>query len=413
MLVTATSSVMATQVQLTLKNGKVISGELVSQNSTTVILKVVGIETRYDRNTIDKFEEILTPTQEYENRRAKLKDDDLEGRYKLASWLYEEEAYNQAEKELISLNKDFPQDTRVPLLLKIVRSKRRLKTDSGSNDRVVTTPTRPKTVVTPAPKITTNNPPTKPSNNEPAYATPLVPEGTELLTQEQIDVLKVYEVNLNYRPRVVFKRSDLEEFLTKYVGKENIPSTRSQRDRFLNRLEGYQQLDIMFKVKAREFYSKAQIPKDPEVFKEFKTLHRTYILNRCATSECHGGDEARGIFLFNRRPGATPDQIVYTNFYILNNYSATKDGQQYDMIDRASPERSLLLQFGMMSQDTVFPHPPVRGLKPAFLRGAEDRQYNTIRRWIQSLFSPTPDYGIDYKVSNTTPVIQPAITPGQ
>jgi hypothetical protein len=194
------------------------------------------------------------------------------------------------------------------------------------------------------------------------------------------------------------------------VGVNDVPQNKQDRDYFLNRLNGYQQLDVMFKARARDFYGKARVLGDPEVFKEFKIIHRTYILNRCATSDCHGGSEAHGIYLFNLRPGARPDDVVYTNFFILNSYTASKAGKRFDMIDREDPDRSLLLQFGMRPDDAVYPHPPVRKIQPAFLKGKEDRQYMVIRNWIQSLYSPTPDYGVDYKLPGTQSTPLPAET---
>lgn len=396
--------VVAEEVQLTLNNGKVIHGELISQTSQTVLLNVVGVETRYKCSTIKQIKKILTPQQEYEAKRAQLKDDDLEGRYKLASWLYyEKKAYNLAEKELVSLKKAFPKDQRIPLLLKIVRNKKAFQNNDSA--RAPVKPVRPKS---PIKASVTSSPTTTPkSNTAGGYTVALAPEPAELLTEDQINLLKVYEVNLSYRPNIRFKRKDLEDFLKANVGVTDVPQNKAQRDYFLNRMEGYQQLDIIFKAKARRFYGKARVLGDPEVFKKFKTIHRTYIQNRCATSDCHGGKEARGIFLFNRRPGARPDDVVYTNFFILNQYVASKNGKQYDMIDRADPQRSLLLQFGMPPEDAVFPHPQVRGMQPAFRRGTEDRQYITILNWIRSLYSPAPDYGVTYSPSAASPTDTP------
>ena len=406
-------AVSAVEVELTLNNGTVITGELVSKNSQNVIVKVAGLETRYSLSNIKKYEEILTPVQEYEKKRSELKDDDLEGRYKLASWLYQEKkALDLAEKELVSLNKDFPKDQRVPLLLRIVRSKRTLQADDARSP--ASTTVRKVTPVTPVtPKITQTTPstnPRSPQSNQPQYTNGIITVPQTALTDEQIDLIKVYEVNLNQRPRVMIKRSDLEDFVKTNLGKEGVPENRRDKERFL-RMEGYEQLAVFFRAKARDFYGKARVLGDPEVFNEFKIIHRTYIMNRCATTDCHGGTEARGIYLFNRRPGLTPDQIVYTNFYILNSYGATKAGTRYDMIDRADPQRSLLLQFGMNPEDAIFPHPPVRGMQAAFTRGQEDRQYITIRNWIQSLYSPAPEYGIEYQAPVATPTTQAPQTP--
>ena len=408
MLLMTCNMVMAVEAQITLNNGKVIRGEFVSKNKDTIILKVVGIDTRYDNANIKSFKRILTLDQEYQAKREQLKDDDLEGRYQLASWLYsEKKAYNQAEKELLSLQKMFPKDTRVPLLLKIVHNKQTLQGNDSAKARDKTT--RIKTTPAKAPIKTRARPHATPAGK--TYQSTVIPMPSELLTEDQINLLKVYEVNLNLEPKIIFKRTDLSDFLKSFIGMDGVPQNKSDRNYFLNKLDGYQQLDVIFKAKAREFYSKARVLGDPQVFKAFKTIHRTYILNRCATSACHGGKEARGIFLFNRRPGAHPDDVVYTNFYILNSYAASKSGKQYDMIDRVAPDRSLLLQFGMRAEDSVFPHPPIRNMQPAFLKGQDDAQYRMIRNWIQSLYAPTPEYGINYAVPRSTKqVVSPVET---
>lgn len=392
MLFLASGTLLAVDVELTLLNDKTIHGKLVSDNEKGVTLKIVGIETHFERDKIKSIKKLLTVAQQYESQKAQLKEDDLEGRYKLASWLYNKQAYDLAEKEILSIQKAFPKDNRIPLLLRLVKNKRTLKANRP------VTPAKPSVASQPRPK---NN--TKSKNDNLQVATPsnIVGKQDDLLNDDQINLLKVYEINLKNKPNIRFKRKDLEDFLTAYQGEEYVPNSRSKRNTFLNQKSGYQQLDLLFKTHARDFYGKAQILGHPEVFRNFRTIHRTYILNRCATTACHGGENAQGIFLFNRRPKASADQIVYTNFYILNAFSAGKSGVQYDMIDRVSSERSLLLQFGLPRDEANFPHPPVRGMKPAFNRGKNDRQYKLMNNWIQSLYSPTPDYGIDYQVIGT------------
>ena len=386
----ATGTLLAIDVELTLLNDKIIYGELVSENKQAVTLKIMGIETHYKRDQIKSIKKLLTLAEQYESKKAQLKEDDLEGRYKLASWLYNKQAYDLAEKEILSLQKAFPKDNRIPLLLRLVKSKRTLIKANESTSAV-----KPPAVSQQTPQTSTEQPADLPSR----YTSKKVGEQNNLLTDEQINLIKVYEVNLSNKPNIRFKRQDLEDFLEAYQGQEYVPDNRSRKNDFLNKKSGYQQLEVLFKTHARDFYSKATILGDPEAFKNFKIIHRTYILNRCATSACHGGENAQGIYLFNRRPGASADQIVYTNFYILNSYSASKSGTQYDMIDRSETDRSLLLQFGLPRDEAVFAHPPVRGMRPAFNRAKEDRQYKMVSDWIKSLYSPAPDYGIDYQLS--------------
>ncbi len=82
---------------------------------------------------------------------------------------------------------------------------------------------------------------------------------------------------------------------------------------------------------------------------------------------------------------------MYTNFYILHKY-ANKDGR---MIDRTKPEESLLLQYGLPREMTNTPHPDVPGWRPRFT-SKSDRLYEQYRAFIDSLWQPTPDYGITY-----------------
>ncbi len=392
----------ATTVELKMTNGRVIRGSLVSESPQVVTISIAGIHSRFDRAKIQSIKRFDSVAQEYKKQRDALENDDLEGRYKLVSWLYyKKQAYTLAIKELQSLKADFPDDPRIPLLLKVVKNKQSLQATPASKAPTVSRkqPTPKKVFTKPTKTITSK--PNSTSRVKQKFTTPL-------LSDEQINLLKVWEVNFSNRPRIVFKPKDLRDFLEQYAGQDKVPSTTRSKKQFLNQLKGYQQLRVLFDAKARDYYPKAKIVKDPEVFQQFKAIHRKYILNRCATNDCHGNPEAPGIVLFNKASGRHPAPLAYTNFYILSQYKTTRNGKIFDMIDRESPERSLLLQFGLATGDAEFPHPSVRSRTgPAPFKGKNDLFYRQIHGWISSLLSPAPDYGIDYEVPQNTPPSTP------
>jgi hypothetical protein len=86
------------------------------------------------------------------------------------------------------------------------------------------------------------------------------------------------------------------------------------------------------------------------------------------------------------------------------------------MIDRAHPEDSLLLQYGLPRNEAKVPHPDVQGFRPAFRRGRDDTKYQAIARWIGSsllIDAPlTPDYGIQYDPPTGADVAAAASTKG-
>jgi hypothetical protein len=93
----------------------------------------------------------------------------------------------------------------------------------------------------------------------------------------------------------------------------------------------------------------------------FKTkIYYPYVLGYCATANCHGGANAKGLFLFTKDHAS--DSTVYTNFYILSN----SNGRMGAMIDRDRPGDSLLIHYGMSPVNTPYPHPQVSGWQPAF-----------------------------------------------
>ncbi|MFW5840237.1 MAG: thrombospondin type 3 repeat-containing protein, partial [Planctomycetota bacterium] len=131
------------------------------------------------------------------------------------------------------------------------------------------------------------------------------------------------------------------------------------------------------------------IRSDPAFMKEFTQTILPVVERNCAQSSCHGGLKAPGgLKLFN----ANTTRARYTNFVILD---GVRNDKGIPIINRSTPEKSLLVQYLMPRDSAEFPHPT----KLPSLFGRGDRKYREIISWINSLkrFPRRPDYNLEYK----------------
>jgi len=217
-VVSFTAATLAEQVVVTTKDGSEYKGELVADDDKGVKLRISGIVTIIASENIRDVKSVLTPAEQYRQERAKIDNDDLEGRYKLASWLFSNKEYTLAQKELADMVKRFPKDGRVIQLRKLVDARIKLLTEKQQK--------QPK----PAEK------PTK-ATAQPQGADSQSPAGRkdpldDRLTKEQINLIRVYEIDLNQRraPRIVIPRDVITEFLAKYANEDDqLRGLRAQR----------------------------------------------------------------------------------------------------------------------------------------------------------------------------------------
>jgi hypothetical protein len=215
------------------------------------------------------------------------------------------------------------------------------------------------------------------------------------LTDEQINLIKVYEIDLTStrEPRIVIPRDVISEFLEEYSDKDKSLRGRKSQQAF-RRASGAKQLRKMFQLRAREFYGRAEVREDPQAIEFFKrAVHRTYVLNYCGTTRCHGGPDAGEFKLIPFRQ--TSDLTVYTNFFLLNQW---KRGEGY-MLDRDKVEQSYLIQYGLPRKNAKFPHPGnIKGWKPNLI-GRSNTTNRNLRDWVGQLYRPAPKYPISFKLT--------------
>jgi len=141
----------------------------------------------------------------------------------------------------------------------------------------------------------------------------------ELLDERSINLIRVYELDLNDPPRIEIERETVERFLREYADHPLVPETREGREAF-HRKSAVETLDAMFRVRARDFYGEVKVIDDPRSVELFRTrVQSTWLVNNCATSRCHGGPDTGGLWLLNRRKRS--DASTYTNLLILERTS--------------------------------------------------------------------------------------------
>ena len=224
-------------------------------------------------------------------------------------------------------------------------------------------------------------------------------EKKTMLTNEDIDLIQVYEVHLDaegrYAPRIDIPRDKLREFLEEYQKNDEVPRGRAAQEDFL-RADGTEQLKLLFKVRARDYYPHVRVKSPIESLRNWTRYHKTYILGYMQPT--FGAGNVKGLTLLPQ--GREEKRVAMTNFFIL---TQTKI-EGVSMIDRDSPENSLLLQWGLPRADAKFAAPDVKGWRPYF-KGPDDPRYKDMVDWIKSLIrvNQGSNYDVKFQVGGNKP----------
>jgi len=173
-----------------------------------------------------------------------------------------------------------------------------------------------------------------------------------------------------------------------------------------NKLSPMQQAFMILDKGKPAMRRQVKILSDPPEITSFRRDVERTLITGCAASKCHGGSMPAAFRLF----AGGNEAAAYSNFLVLQQYSAHLQGRQIFMIDRQSPEQSLLLSYMLPSAITDVPHPEAKGYHGA-VRNRADLRYAQAMAWIRDdLKQPAPDYSvIDLSQPPTT---QPAETAG-
>ncbi|MDX1681712.1 MAG: hypothetical protein R3336_01205 [Phycisphaeraceae bacterium] len=420
LLLAVPATVWAQRATVKTTDGREFTGELISEGRDQIIIVIAGIRTPIDRDQIKSIERERGLAEEYQERREALAEDDLEGRFDLARWLFDErDALELAQKELDALKDDVDSDKKPALAEKVRvmsavvanRLKIQQEAEAEADRRDQDADQTPEDPVDPDPTDTdpedTGSQTSETVRKDPGERLTEKQE-KELMenrvTEKMINRIRVYEMDADLQTPVQIDGDIERELLDKYASNDDVPKGRSAQRRWLA-LPDNEKLELFYAVQAREYYSDINVRRDPPAMQNFRQIHRTYVVNYCATDACHGGTGAGDLLLYNRR--INDDRTYYSNFIILDKYG-TSGGV---MIDRQEPARSLLLQYGIPRKLAGVPHPDVPGWRPRLLSD-DHPQYRSIRQWIgEELYSPPPDYGINWRVPKPIVAAEPADNP--
>lgn len=351
---------------VSLRAGGQISGRLVAESDESVSVRIGSIVSTIPLDEIESVV-LVEPVLERYRRMRKAIGQDAEQLLLLVEWLISERRYALALREVENVLLLEPLSVRAKEHKRLLEEQIRLA--ASAREEVPAN--------APGPERTQDRP-------------------FPLLSPEQINLIRVYEVDLANPPKMLVQRETVDKILTYYAEHDAVPKTPEGRDA-LQRRRGDQILDLLFQLRARELYGEVRVEEDPESMRRFRVdVHNEWLARGCATSRCHGGESAGRLYLAGTRPRA--DDTVYTNFLILDRFR-TKDGRP--LINYDEPGKSLLLELALPREISTFPHPTINELgrerpyTPA-IRSRDDARFRKTVEWIRSMYAPHPEYPVEY-----------------
>jgi hypothetical protein len=360
-------------VRLTLTTGETLFGELVERTSKRVVIRIAGVETSVAADRVARLVRQRSPEERYRSMRAIIDDDDVARLILLVQWLMERDMLAEARLELDAALDQEPSNPEARRLSRLLDQRIALE-ERTDEARPAAEP-----AVEPEPARERAAPPGR-----------FGPDQFPVLTDEQVNLLKVYELDLDDPPRLLIDRETTERFLNDYAGSAGLPRTETERRAFLQK-PPIEILELMFTLRARELYGEVRVLDLPDALDQFReNVSAAWVTRNCGSVNCHGGTDAPPPHSYNRRPFS--ERSALTNFVILDRFRLP-GGRP--LIDYERPGDSPLLQLGLPQPDSAYPHPDVPGWRPAF-RSRDSRRYRQAVDWINAMIRPRPNVPIEY-----------------
>lgn len=348
-----------------LRDGRRLEGLLVRRDANSTVVRIGDVYTTIAASEIDHLDILEPVSVRYRRMREAIADHDSEQILLLAEWLLSKKRYATALTEVLGVLDRDPDNIRAQQLQRLLEAQISLLGNQGAKQD------RPR------------------DERRERSEFPV-------LTPEQINLIKVYEVDLRRPPRIVVPREVIDAIVRDYGQSDLVPSTPEGRQALQTR-RPEQILDLLFRLRARELYGQVRVTEHPDAMRRFKDdVHAQWLMRSCATTRCHGGEEAGRLWLLNRDTNS--DETVYTNFLILERFRLA-DGTP--LINYAEPASSPLLQMALPPEDSTHPHPPIvvggreRVWKP-IIRSQREPAFQRAVSWIRSMYRPRTDYPIEY-----------------
>lgn len=355
------------RVRVVFNDGRVLIGKLVEDGYEAVSIEIEGIAAKYPREAVDAVLPYPTDEELYERFRTTVEPDQFGARYTLALWLYQKKMYRESKRELESLLEVTNHYEAKQLLTEVNAQLRLLEPRDGEGDG--------------APSRGGGEDRTKREKDEPK---------SPLLSRAEVNLIRVYEIDLDDPPRIQIPESLIATMLERYTDSELIPANSADRRAFYAK-EPIEIVKTLFALKARDLYGEIEVLGEPESLNLFRQrVHNAWIINNCATSRCHGGPDGGRLFLHNKNFKDAETRM--TNLLILTR--TTLDG--VPLVDFEKPTDSLLFQYALPKTEARRPHPDVRGWSPVFTPGRRGLQEDFVD-WVRSMKIQAGEYpNIEY-----------------
>ena len=351
------------------------------EDQVTVVRK--GLTTTLPRANVASID-YASFAERFARSLDKLAPDDVAGRVALGRQAFDHGDYDLAERALSAALDIDPLDRDARKLYATVSRQMNL---------------RPRGAAPPTPAAT--RPTTTPAARGPASRRP----GLRVfgLSDEQVNLVRQAELRRGDRVRIRFAENVRKRFVDAQPG--------MSFQQFATLDDADQALAIFTKGTPDQI-DDVHLLSDPSSIQTYASRLNGPIVKGCATSFCHGGEDAGRFRLLG---GVADPSTAITNFYLLATFAKVEapapgsmfGGAQLTMISRGFAVDSLLYQYALPRSLARSKHPIVRGWDGLF-RNADDRLAREIVEWINLGLNPlAPAYGFDYKPG---PSRQPAAT---
>jgi hypothetical protein len=383
------SVILARPGSLVTAEGDKLKGDVVEKDGFVTVTPPVGQSTRLDARNVTKITYDDPLDQQYSDQHAKLGAKDVKGRIALGAWASSHDRSDLAVEVLSEARKIDPMDKEAGHALDVAQSQLDLDNKSKAAAEKAKATTGP--TATPTPPVATTGPAAGVAGGPAPKVRKM--EDRRLLNTDEINIIRQKEMPAD-DPKVVIRFEN--QVVKKYLATGNKNAAE-----FAKMTPEAQALEILTDG-TPEMRKDVKVMTDPTPMIEFKSKVMPVIALGCGSPACHGGAKGGDFALFPANNTAG----TYTNFYILQTYTTNVAGTSYAVIDRVTPDRSLVLQYGLPVAVGQPPHPAVTGFRPKF-KSTDDPAYITMLNYIKALPAIAPDYGIDVSPKLAVPATQP------
>ena len=375
--------------RLSLRSGGELVGVLLERTELKVLVRVDGAELRLQPREVVSIEQLDPLDDRYRRRRSNISDSDARSLVALAGWLRSRGAYRTALREARAALRADPFNAAASDMVRWLEAHIALLEAAERRQRPQQDDTRESGQPDPAELERERR-----AERRAERLREIRRGGFPTLTPEQINLMRVWEIDTNNPPRLVVPDDVLDRFFKEYADHPLVPQTEEGR-RQLRRAPDSRVLDLLFRLRAEEFYDQVRVLDHPGSIRLFRENLHFKLINACASNACHGGQEAGRLWL--RSAQLNSDATVYTNLYILDGYRLD-DGTP--LIDYDNPAESALLHMATLRGNSRRPHPEIgRASGPRYrplYRSPNEPAFREAVDWIESMYRPRPEYDISY-----------------